>query len=142
MLGGSYPEDHPILTTPSLFTDVSISCGRPYWVPLMTLQSPTYEDMLLLASILGPAKPPVATHEDVASAPGVYRVGQVGNGLVAERVDGEKMQLGPDERCLICLCGYEAQEDIRQLGKCEHVYHRDCIDEVNLEMGAFSAALS
>ncbi len=30
--------------------------------------------MLLLSSILGPAKPPVASREEVASAPGVFRI--------------------------------------------------------------------
>ncbi|KAI9824086.1 MAG: hypothetical protein M1832_002154 [Thelocarpon impressellum] len=112
VLGGSYPEDHPILTTPSLFTD-----------------SPTYEDMLLLASILGPAKPPVATHEDVASAEGVYRVGSSGSALVAERAGRDQIRIAPGERCLVCLCDYELEEDIRQLAKCAHLYHRDCIDE-------------
>ncbi|KAI9837391.1 MAG: hypothetical protein M1838_004837 [Thelocarpon superellum] len=113
VLGGSYPEDHPILTTPSLFTD-----------------SPTYEDMLLLASILGPAKPPVASAEDVASAPGVFRVTDAAGSLVAQRSVGESIRIAPGERCLICLCDYEAGEDVRQLSKCGHMYHRDCIDEV------------
>ena len=35
VLGGSYPENHPILTTPSLFTE-----------------NPTYEDMMLLSALL------------------------------------------------------------------------------------------
>lgn len=48
MLGGSYPENHPILTTPSLFTD-----------------APTYEDMLMLSNFIGPAKPPTASAEEV-----------------------------------------------------------------------------
>jgi len=30
---------------------------------------------------------------------------------------------------LICLCDYEAAEEVRQLGKCRHLYHRECIDE-------------
>ncbi|KAI9710340.1 MAG: hypothetical protein M1820_002835 [Bogoriella megaspora] len=57
VLGGSYPENHPILTTPSLFTE-----------------NPTYEDMLLLSALLGPAKPPVASATDVESAGGLYRI--------------------------------------------------------------------
>ncbi|KAI9678306.1 MAG: hypothetical protein M1817_006252 [Caeruleum heppii] len=112
VLGGSYPEDHPILTTPSLFTD-----------------SPTYEDMLLLSSLLGVAKPPVATREEVASAPGVYRVTGTSDGLVAENVNGDRLQVLGGERCLVCLCDYEIQEEIRQLTKCGHTYHRECIDE-------------
>ncbi|KAI9663005.1 MAG: hypothetical protein M1821_008052 [Bathelium mastoideum] len=57
VLGGSYPENHPILTTPSLFTE-----------------NPTYEDMLLLSALLGPAKPPVASATDVETAGGLYRI--------------------------------------------------------------------
>ena len=86
--------------------------------------------MLLLASILGPAKPPVATHEDVASAPGVYRVGGTREALVADRAGFDQIQIAPGERCLVCLCDYELSEEVRQLSKCGHLYHRDCIDEV------------
>ncbi|KAL8792289.1 MAG: hypothetical protein Q9195_005080 [Heterodermia aff. obscurata] len=57
VVGTNLSEDHPAFATPSLFTD-----------------NPTYEDMLLLSSLLGPAKPPVASQEDVASAPGVYLI--------------------------------------------------------------------
>jgi hypothetical protein len=114
VLGGSYPENHPILTTPSLFTD-----------------SPTYEDMMLLSSILGPAKPPVASEEDVASAPGLFRIQRVDGILVAEAVDGaETISLATDARCLVCLCDFEADEEARKLVKCEHVFHKICIDQV------------
>ncbi|KAF2731650.1 hypothetical protein EJ04DRAFT_442592 [Polyplosphaeria fusca] len=117
VLGGSYPENHPILTTPSLFTD-----------------SPTYEDMLLLSSLLGPAKPPVASEEDVASAPGLLVISwqPAGNGaLVAESVDGsgEVVKLAPDARCLVCLSDFEIGEAARKLVKCEHMFHRECIDQ-------------
>jgi hypothetical protein len=115
VLGGSYPENHPILTTPSLFTD-----------------SPTYEDMMLLSSILGPAKPPVASEEDVASAPGLFRIRNVGGVLMAEAVDGdETIDLANDARCLVCLCDFEADEEARKLVKCEHVFHKICIDQVS-----------
>jgi hypothetical protein len=114
VLGGSYPENHPILTTPSLFTD-----------------SPTYEDMMLLSSILGPAKPPVASEEDVASAPGLFRIQRVDGILVAEAVDGaETISLATDARCLVCLCDFEADEEARKLVKCEHLFHKICIDQV------------
>ncbi|KAH7549063.1 hypothetical protein J3E72DRAFT_404374 [Bipolaris maydis] len=113
VLGGSYPENHPILTTPSLFTD-----------------SPTYEDMMLLSSILGPAKPPVASEEDVASAPGLLRIRANGNVLVAEAVEGEEtIDLVPGARCLVCLCDFEADEEARKLIKCEHMFHKICIDQ-------------
>ncbi|KAL5119240.1 hypothetical protein ACEQ8H_002951 [Pleosporales sp. CAS-2024a] len=113
VLGGSYPENHPILTTPSLFTD-----------------SPTYEDMMLLSSILGPAKPPVASEDDVAAARGLFRIRNVAGMLVAEAVDGEEsISLASDARCLVCLCDFEADEEARRLVKCEHVFHKICIDQ-------------
>ena len=115
MLGGSYPENHPILTTPSLFTD-----------------SPTYEDMMLLSSILGPAKPPVASEEDVASAPGLFRIRGDAGALVAEAVVGaETINLVAGARCLVCLCDFEVDEEARKLIKCEHMFHKICIDQVS-----------
>jgi hypothetical protein len=122
VLGGSYPENHPILTTPSLFTD-----------------SPTYEDMMLLSSILGPAKPPVASEEDVASAPGLLRIRGTVGALVAEDVEtGETIQLAADARCLVCLCDFEVNEEARQLVKCEHTFHKICIDQVSRHSSTFS----
>ncbi|KAH6611970.1 hypothetical protein C7974DRAFT_324083 [Boeremia exigua] len=113
VLGGSYPENHPILTTPSLFTD-----------------SPTYEDMMLLSSILGPAKAPVASEGDVAAAPGLFRIVRDDSGLMAVEVDGaDTIQLAHDARCLVCLCDFEADEEARKLVKCEHMFHKICIDQ-------------
>ncbi|RAR09454.1 ring finger domain-containing protein [Stemphylium lycopersici] len=113
VLGGSYPENHPILTTPSLFTD-----------------SPTYEDMMLLSSILGPAKPPVASEEDVASAPGLLTIRGTPGALTAETVEGEEtIDLVPGARCLVCLCDFEVDDEARKLVKCEHMFHKICIDQ-------------
>ncbi|KAF9734710.1 hypothetical protein PMIN01_07613 [Paraphaeosphaeria minitans] len=102
VLGGSYPENHPILTTPSLFTD-----------------SPTYEDMLLLSTLLGPAKPPVASEEDVAAAPGLHVIRTYDDGrLVAEAEGGPPhIALMAEARCLVCLCEFEADEEARKLIK-------------------------
>ncbi|PSK34163.1 hypothetical protein B9Z65_8489 [Elsinoe australis] len=118
VLGGSYPENHPILTTPSLFTD-----------------SPTYEDMMLLSTLLGPAKPPVATENDVASAGGLYQI-RVGANDKNEPVlvafadeSDERIELAPEQRCLVCLCDFEKEEEARKLTDCGHLYHRECIDE-------------
>lgn len=85
------------------------------------MQAPTYEDMMLLSSLLGPAKPPVATRDDVNSAGGIFTFGD-GGALGAEIAQGD--------RCLICLGDYEDGEQCRQLTKCQHVFHKDCIDEV------------
>ncbi|GME39103.1 Zinc finger RING-type protein [Neofusicoccum parvum] len=119
VLGGSYPENHPILTTPSLFTD-----------------TPTYEDMMLLSTLLGPAKPPVASESDVSSAGGVYTVreasqieGESGS-LVAAAVEGdETIVITPDQRCLVCLCEYQTDDEARKLIKCGHLFHKECIDQ-------------
>lgn len=154
VLGGSYPENHPILTTPSLFTE-----------------NPTYEDMMLLSALLGPAKAPVATEEDVESAGGVYTIilthqdqdqDQAEEGiqgddsesplslpeqmrermsddaaktatLVAQALEDpeERHPLEPGQRCLVCLCDFEPEEIARRLAKCRHLFHKECIDQVS-----------
>ncbi|CEL01390.1 hypothetical protein ASPCAL00974 [Aspergillus calidoustus] len=113
VVGTNLSENHPAFAAPSLFTD-----------------NPTYEDMVLLSSLLGPVKPPVATHEDLTSAGGLFRVVEYGGSLVAEGVEGSgTIRIAEGERCLICLSDYEAAEELRQLTKCQHLYHRDCIDQ-------------
>lgn len=116
ILGGNYPENHPILTTPSLFSD-----------------NPNYEDMLLLSNLLGPVKPPVANAEDVATAGGTFKVDVDGGQLVAEEVEGQtRVLIPPTEQCLICLSPYVEGEEARRLVKCTHLFHRECIDQVGL----------
>lgn len=107
VLGGSYPENHPILTTPSLFTD-----------------SPTYEDMMLLSSLLGPAKPPVASKDDIDQAGGVFTIGKPSESTA--HLPTRDMPEG--ERCLVCLGDYEIGEVCRSLTQCSHIFHKDCID--------------
>jgi hypothetical protein len=86
----------------------------------------------MLSTLLGPAKPPVANAEDVDSAGGLYRLVFSDNELTAEPIVETEgpMTASIGERCLVCLCDYEASEQIRQLS-CRHVYHRECIDEVS-----------
>ncbi|KAJ5112498.1 hypothetical protein N7532_000543 [Penicillium argentinense] len=113
VVGTNLSENHPALTTPSLFTD-----------------NPTYEDMILLSSLLGPAKPPVATQDDVDSAGGLFRLVEYCGTLVAEPLEGVgAIQLQDGERCLICLSDYEVAEEVRRLAKCQHVFHKGCIDQ-------------
>jgi hypothetical protein len=128
LISGVLPENHPLLATPSLFTE-----------------NPSYEDMLLIASLLGPAKPPVASQTDVSAAPGLFTVvlDSVVDGtdkLVAVSRDGdERIQLPPvvedgverPERCLICLSDFEVDEEVRKLVKCGHLFHKDCIGHVS-----------
>ncbi|RHZ51553.1 hypothetical protein CDV55_103213 [Aspergillus turcosus] len=113
VVGTNLSENHPAFATPSLFTD-----------------NPTYEDMILLSSLLGPVKPPVATQDDINLAGGLYRLVELAGSLVAEALDGAgAIQIPDGERCLICLSDYEAAEELRQLTKCKHIFHRDCIDQ-------------
>ncbi|DAA77797.1 TPA_exp: Uncharacterized protein A8136_5500 [Trichophyton benhamiae CBS 112371] len=115
VVGTNLAENHPAFAAPSLFTD-----------------NPTYEDMILLSSLLGPAKPPVATQDEIASAGGLYRLVEYSGALVAEIIGEETREnipIAENDRCLICLCDYEAAEEVRILNKCKHVYHRECIDE-------------
>ncbi|CAG8042352.1 unnamed protein product [Penicillium olsonii] len=113
VVGTNLSANHPALTTPSLFTD-----------------NPTYEDMILLSSLLGPAKPPVASQTDINSAGGLFRLVEYGGSLVAEAVEGlGSLQMQDGERCLICLSDYEVAEEVRELNKCKHVFHKECIDQ-------------
>ena len=117
VVGTNVSPDHPAFTMPSLFTD-----------------NPSYEDMQLLSNLLGPVKPPVATQEDVTSAGGIFRIVAQDGSLTAQPPAGsdlEAVTILDGERCLICLCDYEAANEVRQLNKCRHVYHRECIDEVS-----------
>ena len=126
VLGGSYPENHPILTTPSLFTE-----------------NPTYEDMMLLSALLGPAKAPVATEEDVESAGGLYTISTLSSDqeqdaaktaalfAIAIENEEERVPLEQGQRCLVCLCDFEIDETARKLEKCQHLFHKECIDQVS-----------
>ena len=125
VLGGSYPENHPILTTPSLFTE-----------------NPTYEDMMLLSALLGPAKAPVASEEDVESAGGIFIIEELDGEtltdagktaiLVAAATESEeRIPIESSQRCLVCLCDFEVKEVARRLVKCNHLFHKECIDQVS-----------
>lgn len=87
----------------------------------------------MLSSLLGPAKPPVASHEDVASTVGVFRIQlrRFDGNLTATALNAPgELNITPGERCLVCLSDYELAEEVRQLNKCSHVFHRECIDVV------------
>lgn len=137
VVGTNLSENHPALTTPSLFTDVSFHLlHRPsalaFNLTNSVLQNPTYEDMILLSSLLGPAKPPVASQADINSAGGLFRLVEYSGSLVAESLtDAGSIQIQDGERCLICLSDYEVAEEVRELAQCKHVFHKDCIDQVS-----------
>jgi len=73
--------------------------------------------MLLLASILGEVKPPVASREEIDAAGGISKV-------------GEEIKISEGDRCLVCLSDYEQNEECRTLSGCGHIFHRECIDQV------------
>jgi len=75
--------------------------------------------MLLLASILGEVKPPVASKEEIEAAGGISKVGEQSNTIVE------------GDRCLVCLSDYEQGEECRTLSGCGHLFHRECIDQVS-----------
>ena len=122
VVGTNVAPDHPAFTMPSLFTD-----------------HPSYEDMQMLSTLLGPVKPPVATQDDVGASGGLFRLivqdGALIGSLVGDAVseeDDSSLIINFGERCLICLSDYVASEEVRRLSKCQHCYHRECIDEVSL----------
>lgn len=106
------PDGHPLLNAPSLFSD-----------------NPTYEDMLFLDSFM---HKPVASRTDVATAPGLYRIHRRSNGdlYASGEAEVEDIEITTD-RCLICLSDFEETEEARQLTKCDHVFHKECIDTVS-----------
>ncbi|KIW66585.1 hypothetical protein PV04_05905 [Phialophora macrospora] len=116
VVGTNVSPDHPAFAMPSLFTD-----------------NPSYEDMQMLSTLLGPVKPPVATQEDVSAAGGVFRLVAHDSGFLGQPLtednDNSELVINLGERCLICLADYEVSEEVRRLDKCKHVYHRECIDE-------------
>lgn len=67
----------------------------------------------------------------MASSGGVFRLVEYAGSLVAEAVEGsDRVPIAEGDRCLICLSDYEAAEEIRQLARCKHLFHKDCIDQV------------
>jgi hypothetical protein len=88
---------------------------------------------MLLSTILGPVKPPVATSDDVAAAGNMFKVGAAENDgtFRAVAVDGdEHITVAPTDSCLICLEEYTTDQVVRKLNKCVHMFHQECVDQV------------
>ncbi|CAH1757370.1 9751_t:CDS:2 [Entrophospora sp. SA101] len=105
VIGGTYPPNHPIFSTASLFSD-----------------NPTYEDMLTLTTLLGPARPPTTTQSEIEATFPIV--------LYDENISGvkDRVLLGNSEKCQVCLCDYVTDEELRVLN-CNHGFHKDCIDK-------------
>lgn len=76
----------------------------------------SYEELLDLASIIGPARLPTVSQEAIDNhVPIVKYSSQVKQTIV-----------GNSEGCQICLNSYQSQDDLRILA-CHHGFHDDCI---------------
>ncbi|BEI84892.1 hypothetical protein CcaverHIS002_0502930 [Cutaneotrichosporon cavernicola] len=108
VIGGNYPRSHPVLSIPSLVS------GGPL----------TAEDLQLLSELLGPAKPPTVTQEEIeASGLKVIKA----DTLTQAVQDGEVLDAST-ERCMVCLCDYE-DDDVCRVLKCRHAFHMPCVDQ-------------
>ncbi|KAF1797185.1 hypothetical protein V8B55DRAFT_1058589 [Mucor lusitanicus] len=80
--------------------------------------NPTYEDLIQLADLLGPARLPTVTQEAIDShIPIVKYTQQVKQSMV-----------GNTEGCQVCLDSYQSEDYVRVL-ECHHGFHKDCIDK-------------
>ena len=99
-------------------------------------QNPTYEDMINFTNALGPAKPPTASQEAVSSTTGVYII-QANNEdgtIQVSSLDGAtSLRLVASGACPVCLHGYVIGEQVRKIVKCDHVFHRECVDTVGFQ---------
>ena len=132
VVGTNLPENHPAFLTPSLFSDVGAPPARAASFADMELQNPTYEDLVNLQNLIGVVKPRVADQDDIANAGGVYTITAAptdGGMLVATSAEtGEQLGVPVSDACIVCLDPYVAEQQIRRLAKCQHVFHRDCVD--------------
>ncbi|GAN09401.1 hypothetical protein MAM1_0265c08928 [Mucor ambiguus] len=80
--------------------------------------NPTYEDLIQLADLLGPARLPTVTQEAIDNhIPIVKYTQQV-----------KQSMIGNTEGCQVCLDNYQSEDDVRVL-ECHHGFHKDCIDK-------------
>ncbi|CAO3685815.1 unnamed protein product [Rhizopus microsporus] len=77
--------------------------------------NPSYEDLLWLTNIIGPAVPNTTTQAAIDEAVPV----------VAWSDDTKKEV--KDEQCLVCLDEFDLKQPVRIL-KCRHVFHKECVD--------------
>ncbi|KAF9900065.1 hypothetical protein EC991_007950 [Linnemannia zychae] len=83
----------------------------------------TYDDLWMLANLIGPARPITTTQEAIDNAG--FAVGRFEQALQGMR---NVTTLGDGSKCLVCMSEYEEGEDMRAL-KCHHGFHQECIDK-------------
>jgi hypothetical protein len=80
--------------------------------------SPSYEELLDLATIIGPARRPTVSQEAIdMHVPIVKFTQQVKQSI-----------LGDSDGCQVCLTAYQSEDDVRIL-QCHHGFHKACIDK-------------
>ncbi|GAN07969.1 hypothetical protein MAM1_0184c07474 [Mucor ambiguus] len=79
---------------------------------LVLEDNPSYEDLLWLTNMLGPARPNTTTQAAVDEA------------IPVTQWSNEDIK---DEQCLVCLDEFAFKQPVRVL-KCHHVFHRECVD--------------
>ncbi|KAI8377356.1 hypothetical protein BD560DRAFT_390854 [Blakeslea trispora] len=84
----------------------------------MMNDSPSYEELLDLATFIGPARLPTVSQEAIDNhVPIVKYTQQV-----------KQAMLGNADGCQVCLNNYQSEEDVRILD-CHHGFHKECIDK-------------
>jgi hypothetical protein len=81
-------------------------------------ESPSYEDLLDLASIIGPARRPTVSQEAIDMHVPIVKFTQ----QVKQTI------LGDSDGCQVCLTAYQSEDDVRIL-QCHHGFHKVCIDK-------------
>lgn len=80
--------------------------------------NPSYEELLDLAALIGPARLPTVSQEAIDNNVPIVKYTQ----QVKQTI------LGNSEGCQVCLNSYQSEDDVRVLA-CHHGFHKDCIDK-------------
>ncbi|KAI9283209.1 hypothetical protein BY458DRAFT_495767 [Sporodiniella umbellata] len=78
--------------------------------------NPTYEDLLLLGNLLGSVRPNTTTQAAIDGA------------VPSMEWSEETKERFKDDQCLVCLDEFALEQSVRAL-KCNHVFHRECVDK-------------
>ncbi|KAI9304261.1 hypothetical protein BJ944DRAFT_267112 [Cunninghamella echinulata] len=81
-------------------------------------ENPSYEDLLWLSNILGPARPVTTTQQAIDASLPIHSWSDETT---------KKAMLQDTEKCLVCLDDFIPKQSVRIL-KCRHVFHVECVD--------------